>query len=68
MTNNASNVVETTNTMKNLSVTVRTGSLRKQRLSNSVSITRTLDGGSMSTQLTMREARALRKFLNETLD
>jgi len=65
---NRSEVIESTRNLKNLSVTVRSGSLRKQRLSNNVSLTRTLDGGEFSTRLTIREARALRDFLNETLD
>lgn len=65
---NRSDVTESTRNLKNLKVTVRSGSLRKQRLSNNVSLTRTLDGGEFSTQLTIREARALRDFLNENLD
>jgi len=65
---NRSEVIESTRNLKNLSVTVRSGSLRKQRLSNNVSLTRTLDGGEFSAILTIREARALRDFLNETLD
>lgn len=63
-----SNVTESSRELKNLKMSVRSGSRRKQRLSNSVSLTRILDGGVVSVSLTMREARALRKFLNENLD
>lgn len=68
MNSNKSEVTESTKNLKNLSMTVRSGSLRKQRLSNNFSLTRTLDGGTVSFQLTMRETKALRDFLNETLD
>ena len=65
---NQSNVTESTRELKNLTMTVTSGSRRKQRLSNNVALTRTLDGGTVSVKLTMREARALRNFLNESLE
>lgn len=63
-----SNVTEKTRSLKNVSMTITSGSRRKQRLSNSLSITRTLDGGVITTQFSIREAKAIQKFLNETLD
>ena len=62
-----SNIVEISRSFSGMDVSTRTGSRRKQALSNRVEIT-TDDGRVRATQrLTLRQARALRRFLNETL-
>ena len=61
-------VSEASKTLKNLSFAAVIGSRSKKRLSNKVSLTKSLDGGSVSIDLTVREAQALRRFLNDSLE
>jgi hypothetical protein len=62
-----SDITETSRSYSGMEVTTRTGSRRRQTLSNRVEIT-TDDGRIRATQrLTLRQARALQRFLNETL-
>lgn len=48
-------------------VSIKTGSKRKKRLSNHLEIRVNGDRASVSQKLTIREARALQKFLNDNL-
>lgn len=49
-------------------VELKTGSKRKQRLSNNLKIHLEDGRSEVALKLTLRQALALRKFLNETLD
>jgi hypothetical protein len=51
-----------------IAVSLTTGSRRKQRLSNRLDITMSGDRSDMSMRLTIRQARALRDFLEKNLD
>lgn len=51
-----------------LSVSLTTGSRRKQRLSNRLDITMSGDRTDIAMRLTIRQARALRDFLEKNLD
>ena len=63
-----SDVNEVNRSFTGFDVSVTTGSRRKQALSNSVVIS-TDDGRSATTlRLTIRQARALQRILNDTLD
>jgi hypothetical protein len=62
-----SDVSEVSRSFSGLDVSVRTGSRRKQALSNRVEIS-TDDGRTSATlRLTIRQARALQRILNESL-
>lgn len=50
------------------SVTLSTGSRAKKRLSNRLKISVPTDRAEVAVSMTVREARALRNFLNEHLD
>jgi hypothetical protein len=51
-----------------ISVALTTGSRRKQRLSNRCDITMSSDRNDITMRLTIRQARALRDFLEKNLD
>lgn len=61
---NKSNVNETTKNLRGLTVKLRDGSREKKKLSNNLSIT----SDAANIVITLREAKALRNFLNENLD
>ena len=61
------NEVEVSKEYSGFSVSLSNGSRRKQRLSNRVSIILSTDRGDVAVNITIREAKALRNFLNENL-
>lgn len=63
-----SDVNEVSRSFSGLDVTVRTGSRRKQTLSNRVEISVDDGRASATLRLTIRQARVLRKILNSELD
>ena len=52
----------------NFEVSLSTGSLRKQRLSNKLAIKVTRPSSVTEIRLTLRDARVLKAFLDENLD
>lgn len=60
-------VREVSRAFSGLSVDVRTGSESKKRLANRVQLRIEDDRSDTTVKLTIREAQALRKFLNESL-
>jgi hypothetical protein len=68
MTKQSSDIQTVTNDYTGISVSLTTGSRRKQRLSNRLDITMSGDRSDVSMRLTIRQARALRDFLENNLD
>jgi len=62
-----SNEVIESRDFSGFSVVLKTGSRRKQRLSNKLSIRVQTNRGESNLEMTLREAKALRNFLNEKL-
>jgi hypothetical protein len=69
MTNqNTSNVTEKSQSYSGLEVALTTGSKRKQVLSNCLTVRVPGERSDVEVRLTLRQARALQKFLNSNLD
>jgi len=68
MDKQSSDIQTKTNEYSGLTVSLTTGSRRKQRLSNRLDITMAGDRTDVSMRLTIRQARALRDFLEKNLD
>lgn len=62
-----SDVKETRRDLEGFSLLMRTGSLRKQLLSNRLEIRSSSDRAAFGLRMTLREAKALQRFLDETL-
>lgn len=59
--------MEKSNSYSGLDVSLKTGSKRKQLLSQQVSIRVPSDRSDVEVRLTLRQAKALKKFLNDNL-
>lgn len=67
MNNNENNTVEKSQTYSGLEVALTTGSRRKQILSNCLTVRVPGERSDVEVRLTLRQARALQKFLNSNL-
>ena len=67
MNNENANVVEKSQNYSGLEVALTTGSKRKQMLSNCLTVRVPGERSDVEVRLTLRQARALQKFLNSNL-